>query len=854
MTTIADITFTEPFDGDNLAYLVKHADERTLDANAKAKAIAYLSASRDGCVDVRYRQAEPGGRWYADRGLSLQSMKRAVRHTIGADKYQDIDMVNAQPTMIQHLCRKHELVCPRLDEYVTHRDALLEALGCKSRDEAKAMYLTVMNGGSCDKAKQTPHLKAFKQEMCAIAQSLKATFASEFKKVKQRRVAKGKLTNHAGAFVSILYQQLENQVLECMFEFFGRCRNCVLCFDGIMTPSDMDCNLDACQQHVFDKLKIGVTLKLKPFDQALPLPADLAGTYDAVMLDLTLARKAVTNESVGEQFLRRFKSDVICNELLVVRDQLCHWQPKDGTWQCGSQRFNAWVGANLSGTIQLECCEEFKTWEAQLGRWMSHLSDSKREEAESNIASAKKQLIKFKHTDFLNTTRTWIVMKLTADAEIRQKIHFNVQPATRHFFQFRNGAYDLKAGTFGPRTKQMFVTEYLPYDYCDSPDAHKVSKLRKLFKQVLPQPAIRKGFLRWRGYCLTGETKAQCFVFNVGFTAGNGKSTMFQLFRDAFPMYCRTLNNKTFNQDSREYQKALSALLNLPCRLVVIEEMGKDNLDAERLKAVADGTTLALQPLYREEVNMPVQFKIEANSNHNPAVAVLDQGINRRGRVFKFDSQFVESGRVDEANHKYLLDSTLASLINLDTKDGIGYAQALFSICAPYARLFYTDGLVLPKECKLAFQAAVSENDYYESFFADCVSVATTNVWIGDAESVAAAHARSLGDACEELNRKDLIKEFRKRGFTYDSQREQTVGKQRHKGFVLNCSVSRGEVDGSDRKRMRHNDDHAGQGTSDGSLGGSLVGGDSSTNVNHATPDDDEFSDVDVDWPEEGDE
>ena len=126
-----------------------------------------------------------------------------------------------------------------------------------------------------------------------------------------------------------------------------------------------------------------------------------------------------------------------------------------------------------------------------------------------------------------------------------------------------------------------------------------------------------------------------------------------------------------------------------------------------------------------------------------------------------------------------------------------------------------------------------------------------TNVWIGDAESVAAAHARSLGNACEELNRKDLIKEFRKRGFTYDSQREQTVGKQRHKGFVLNCSVSRGEVDGSDRKRMRHNDDGHGagqEGPSDGSVGGSLVGGDSSTNVNHATPDDDgEFSDVDVD-------
>jgi hypothetical protein len=215
MTTIADLTFTETFDRDKLAYLVKHADELGLDANAKANASAYLLASRDGC-GVRYHQAARGGRWYADRGLSLQSMKREVRHTIGADKYQGIDMVNAQPTMMQHLCVKHELVCPHLDEYVSNRDALLDALECR-RDEAKAICLTVMNGGRCDKAKQTPHLKAFKQEMRAIAQALKDTLASEFKEVKEQRVAEGKSDNHDGAFVSILYQRLENQVLECMF-------------------------------------------------------------------------------------------------------------------------------------------------------------------------------------------------------------------------------------------------------------------------------------------------------------------------------------------------------------------------------------------------------------------------------------------------------------------------------------------------------------------------------------------------------------------------------------------------------------------------------------------------------------
>ena len=51
-----------------------------------------------------------------------------------------------------------------------------------------------------------------------------------------------------------------------------------------------------------------------------------------------------------------------------------------------------------------------------------------------------------------------------------------------------------------------------------------------------PTTSSYKGwFLAWRGYCLTGETREQCFVLNVGFTAENGKSTLSSMFRKAVP-------------------------------------------------------------------------------------------------------------------------------------------------------------------------------------------------------------------------------------------------------------------------------------------------------------------------------
>ena len=56
-------------------------------------------------------------------------------------------------------------------------------------------------------------------------------------------------------------------------------------------------------------------------------------------------------------------------------------------------------------------------------------------------------------------------------------------------------------------------------------------------------------------------------------------------------------------------------------------------VDVDTLKDVVDGDTLPIQLLYSEEVNMPLNFKLEASSNREPNVNGMDKGLNRRGRV-----------------------------------------------------------------------------------------------------------------------------------------------------------------------------------------------------------------------------
>ena len=42
------------------------------------------------------------------------------------DSYTEIEMINAHPCILSQLFKRHNLECPRLDEYITHREEHLE--------------------------------------------------------------------------------------------------------------------------------------------------------------------------------------------------------------------------------------------------------------------------------------------------------------------------------------------------------------------------------------------------------------------------------------------------------------------------------------------------------------------------------------------------------------------------------------------------------------------------------------------------------------------------------------------------------------------------------------------------------
>lgn len=284
----------EIFNADNLAYIINNYEklkDKKWDSSRRATNIdplilakKYLNRSRNGTIPVKYRQREGKGRFCAVGSVSLQNMPKAIRHSIANQYYIDIDVKNAHPIFLLHECKIHNYPYTYLEEYIHNREKYLQELtfnGISDRDQAKDVYLSLMNGGTeCLSTidKKTEHLKKFHEEMKIIHNCVASTNDEEYKKVVKNREKKGQTYNHKAGYMNTILCDMENNILMDMYEFFGKPDNVVYCFDGLMLPCCKDndpknygsitYDIEGCQKYIQNKYKMPLfELCIKDMDQ-----------------------------------------------------------------------------------------------------------------------------------------------------------------------------------------------------------------------------------------------------------------------------------------------------------------------------------------------------------------------------------------------------------------------------------------------------------------------------------------------------------------------------------------------------------------------------------------------------------
>jgi phage/plasmid-associated DNA primase len=284
----------------------------------------------------------------------------------------------------------------------------------------------------------------------------------------------------------------------------------------------------------------------------------------------------------------------------------------------------------------------------------------------------------------------------------------------RNTINYTNGIYELNTGIFRERTRDDYISQYLPFAYTTDIDQKIIDEVKTVFFQISNSDNKLMEFnLCWLGYCLTGETEQQKFLFVVGHTAQNGKSTLAKMFSSSLPIYSCKMDKKTFTKGYTKAHKQF-AQVRKPVRFVYIEELDRIKLDVDLLKDFVDGDKICNEVMYGTTEDIKIHCKLLCTSNNDP-VFDTDEGIKRRGILEVLTNKFLDKAVYDKIPNKkgiYIKDITLIK--KFDTNDA--YKMAFIYLLLPYAKKYYDNGLIIDSTINNSFGDLCNENDDIDNF------------------------------------------------------------------------------------------------------------------------------------------
>lgn len=219
-----------------------------------------------------------------------QGMWREIRAACAKAYYSDLDISNAQPTILLNVCEQNDIDCPMLIEYIENREQwmqmICETFSCP-RDTAKNLFIREMFGGSVaawckenqfDIAKVPDKIMDFDNELKLL--SLEVLNLDCFQAYKEwfktvyvpYRATSGKPLQKKEmdrSIFAILLQDLERQCLDVMYDLLVDLDYQIggLIHDGLhVHPAPSAEHIRACTRAIKKALGFELELKVKEFD------------------------------------------------------------------------------------------------------------------------------------------------------------------------------------------------------------------------------------------------------------------------------------------------------------------------------------------------------------------------------------------------------------------------------------------------------------------------------------------------------------------------------------------------------------------------------------------------------------
>ena len=224
--------------------------------NEKQQLIAYrnLINKETGLVAVKYEKSKGSkyGRVFPARSLGAVGIRRELRGTLFNNNMIDIDIENCHPELSNQICQANGIQNKYLNKYVTQRPELLLDIQNTynvDRDSAKTLFIMLLYFGSFDRwakdrnivGESNKFVDKFKKELSLIGDHI-VKENDELKKVISKIKVDSSEHQIKSSTVSYYFQEIENQILECIYEYciskkhITKC--CSLCYDGLMIEKE----------------------------------------------------------------------------------------------------------------------------------------------------------------------------------------------------------------------------------------------------------------------------------------------------------------------------------------------------------------------------------------------------------------------------------------------------------------------------------------------------------------------------------------------------------------------------------------------------------------------------------------
>ena len=260
------IKLHERVDKNKLKYII---DNYTFnEETSKTLKLYYESLNKKGQKKVLYRQSKDEKNRYFG-GICLSSIKRTVRNSIMPKNILDIDMENSHPRILLYLCKKHNVDCKNLIEYINNREYFLSKIS-DDRKKAKTLMLQMLNGGFKNKYSDNKDINKFLKDFELEIKNIQNKFYEIDNRFDDKTVY-----NYKGKSLSRILLELENKILQVIVDFFNfkNIQIFTLEYDGLKIidkPDNKNFSLKQLEYIVLIKTEINIKLAFKEIIDEFP--------------------------------------------------------------------------------------------------------------------------------------------------------------------------------------------------------------------------------------------------------------------------------------------------------------------------------------------------------------------------------------------------------------------------------------------------------------------------------------------------------------------------------------------------------------------------------------------------------